>query len=180
MSNYVKKKDMRFQNPKALSQVQNVIDEAEIAIQDENRTISTSSIPEVLAGVVGVGAGGAISFAALYFGGIAGLSAAGITSGLAVAGGLVGGGMAAGLAVIAAPVALLGAAGVGISAHARNKRLREMKELCYREAIKKQTAILKALKDEINADKERIEYLNSLNVLLRSAINDLKHDLGIA
>lgn len=46
--------------------------------------------------------------------------------------------------------------------------------------LSKQTAILKALKEESNADKERIEYLNGLNVLLQAAIKDLQHDLGIA
>lgn len=30
-----------------------------------------------------------------------------------------------------------------------------------------------------DADKERIEYLNGLNILLQSAIKDLQHDLGI-
>ena len=39
---------------------------------------------------------------------------------------------------------------------------------------------LKALKEESNADKERIDYLNGLNILLQSAIKDLQHDLGIA
>lgn len=53
-------------------------------------------------------------------------------------------------------------------------------ELVYKNAIAKQNAILKALKEESNADKERIEYLNGLNILLQSAIKDLKHDLGIA
>lgn len=75
---------------------------------------------------------------------------------------------------------VLGGAGVGIASHVKNKRLREAKELIYKNAIAKQTAILKALKDERDADKERIDYLNGLNILLQSAINDLKHDLGIA
>ena len=38
----------------------------------------------------------------------------------------------------------------------------------------------KALEEEKDADKERIDYLNGLNILLQSAIKDLKHDLGIA
>ena len=61
----------------------------------------------------------------------------------------------------------------------KNQKLKEAKELCYKEAVKKQTAIIKALKEEVSADKERIDYLNSLNILLQSAIKDLKHDLGI-
>jgi hypothetical protein len=46
--------------------------------------------------------------------------------------------------------------------------------------LKKHEAIIKALKEEINADKERIDYLNSLNILLTQAIKDLKKDLGVA
>ena len=46
--------------------------------------------------------------------------------------------------------------------------------------LQKQTAIIKALKEEKDADKQRIEYLNGLNVLLQAAIKDLQYDLGIA
>lgn len=182
MSEYIKnKKDMKFQDQEALKTVQNVLDEASAALSDKSRTIAKSAIPEVLAGALGAGAGGAISFAALYLGGsVVGLSAAGITSALAAAGALVGGGMAAGVAVLAAPVAILGGVGVGAASHVKNKKLKEAKELCYKEAVRKQNAIIRALKEEADADKERIEYLNSLNILLQSAIKDLKYDLGIA
>ena len=94
-------------------------------------------------------------------------------------GGLIGGGMAAGIAVSAAPAVVLGGAGIGVASHIKNKKLREAKELIYKNALVKQNAILKALKEESNADKERIEYLNGLNILLQSAIKDLQHDLGI-
>ena len=182
MGNYIKKtKEMKFQSQEALKTIQKVLDEAGAAVNDKKRTITQSAIPEALAGAVGVGAGGAISFAALYLGGsVVGLSAAGITSGLAAAGGIVGGGMVAGIGVLAAPVAILGAAGVGTASSIRHKKLRESKELCYKEAISKQTAILKALREETDASKERIEYLTSLNTLLQSAITDLKYDLGKA
>lgn len=182
MGEYVKsKKDMKFQSEDALKTVQSVLNEADSALNDKSRTIKTSAIPEALAGAMGVGTGGAIGFAALYMGGsVVGLSAAGITSGLAAAGALVGGGMAAGIAVLAAPAVVLGGAGVGIASHFKNKRLREVKELCYKEAVKKQTAIINVLRNEANADKERLEYLNSLNILLQAAIKDLQHDLGIA
>lgn len=181
MGEYVKsKKDMKFQSEDALKTVQSVLNEADSALNDKSRTIKTSAIPEALAGAMGVGTGGAIGFAALYMGGsVVGLSAAGITSGLAAAGALVGGGMAAGIAVLAAPAVVLGGAGVGIASHYKNKRLREVKELCYKEAVKKQTAIINVLRNEANADKERLEYLNSLNILLQAAIKDLQHDLGI-
>ena len=35
------------------------------------------------------------------------------------------------------------------------------------------------MKEEADADKERMDYLQSLNILLQQAIKDLRHDLGI-
>ena len=176
MSGYItKKKDMRFQSVEALQQVVNVVNEAAAALDDPKRTIRESAIPEVLAGI-----GGAASFAALYGLGTVGLSAAGITSGLATAGAVVGGGMVAGVFVLAAPVALLAAGGVGLTAHLKSKQLRQEKERLYQEVLKKHQAIIKAQRAELNASKERQEYLESLNILLSQAIRDLKHDLGYA
>ena len=74
---------------------------------------------------------------------------------------------------------VLGAAGVGIAANVKNKKLKDAKELCYKNAVKAQSEIIKALRDESKADKERMDYLNALNITLQAAINDLKHDLGM-
>ena len=52
-----------------------------------------------------------------------GLSAAGITSGLGVAGSIVGGGMVAGIGVLAAPVAVLAVCGYAIAKRRRNAKL---------------------------------------------------------
>lgn len=182
MGEYVKsKKEMKFQSQEALKTVQSVIDDADKALNDKSRRIQDSPIGETLAGAAGVGLGAGIGFAGLYFGGsIVGLSGPGIMTGLAAAGGLVGGGAAVGVAVLAAPAVILGGAGVGIASHVKNKKLREAKELLYKNALAKQTAIIKALKEEADADKDRIDYLNGLNILLQSAIKDLQHDLGIA
>ena len=174
-----KKKDMNFQSVDSMQSVVNVVNEAAVALNDKNRTIKESAIPEVLAGALGAGIGGVGSFAALYGLGVVGLSAAGITSGLATAGAIVGGGMVAGVFVLAAPVAGLAAAGVGVVSHLKNKQLRQEKERLYKEALKKQEAIIKAMKAEADADKERMDYLQSLNILLQQAIKDLRHDLGI-
>lgn len=181
MGTYVKKKsDMKFQSQDALKTVQSIIDEADSALKDKSKKIKDSTIGEALAGAVGVGVGAGIGFIGLYYGGsVVGVSAAGITSGLAAAGGLIGGGMAAGIAVLAAPAVILGGAAIGATSYVNNKNLRESKELLYKNALIKQTAILEALKEECNADKERIEYLNGLNTLLQAAIKDLQHDLGI-
>lgn len=181
MGQYVKKKkDMVFQNVDSLQQVVNIVNEAASALNDKSRTIKESAIPEVLTGALGAGIGGIGSFAALYGLGTVGLSAAGITSGLATAGSIIGGGMVAGVFVLAAPVAALAAGGVGIASHLKNKQLREEKERLYKEALKKHSAILKALKNEADSDKERIDYLQSLNILLQQAIKDLRKDLGVA
>ena len=182
MGEYVKKKkEMKFQSVEALQQVVNVVNEAAAAVSDKSRTIRESAIPEVLMGALGAGIGGIGSFAALYgLGSVVGLSAAGITSGLAAAGSLVGGGMVAGVFVLAAPVAVLAAGGVGLASHLKNKQLRQEKERLYKEALAKHQALIKALKDEAEADKERLDYLQSLNILLARAIDDLKADLGVA
>jgi len=175
-----KKKEMHFQSIESMQIVVNVVNEAAAALNDKTRTIRESAIPEVLAGALGAGIGGIGSFAALYGLGVVGLSAAGITSGLAAAGSIVGGGMVAGVFVLAAPVAGLAAAGVGVASHLKSKQLRQEKERLYKEALKKHEAIINALKTEIDADKERLDYLQSLNILLQQAIKDLQHDLGVA
>ena len=182
MGGYVKKKkEMKFQSVEALQQVVNVVNEASAAVSDKSRTIRESAIPEVLMGALGAGIGGIGSFAVLYgLGSVVGLSAAGITSGLAAAGSIVGGGMVAGVFVLAAPVAAFAAGGVGLASHLKNKQLRQEKERLYKEALTKHQAIIKALKDEAEADKERLDYLQSLNILLSRAIDDLKADLGVA
>ena len=81
--------------------------------------------------------------------------------------------------MLAAPVALLAAGGVGLTAHLKSKQLRQEKERLYQEVLKKHQAIIKAQR-ALNASKERQEYLESLNILLSQAIRDLKHDLGYA
>jgi hypothetical protein len=167
-----------FNSIDSLQPVVNLINEASVAIKDPLRTIRESAIPEVLAGALGAGIGGVGSFAALYGLGTVGLSAAGITSGLATAGSIVGGGMVAGVFVLAAPVALVAAGGVGLASYLKKKQLKQEKERLYKLALQKHQAILKAKEVEIEATKERMDYLESLNILLRKALDDLKADLG--
>ena len=173
------KKESNFKSLDSWKSVENVINEASLALQDTTRTIAKSAISEAIAGAVGLGAGGAIGFAGLYFGGsVAGLSAAGITSGLAAAGALVGGGMAAGIAVLAAPAAILGGGAYIVARNIREKKLKQEKERLYNLARQKQQAIIKELRRTAADAKERMEYLNGLNILLQQAIKELKEDLG--
>ena len=169
MGEYVtNKKDMVFKNVESLQQVINVINEAAAASNDKRKTISESSIPEVLTGALGASIGGVGSFVALYGLGTVGLSAVGITSGLAAAGSIVGGGT----------VAILATGGVGVASHLKNKQLRQEKERIYREVLVKHQAIIKLLEEEKDAVQERLDYLQSLNILLQQAIKDLSKDLG--
>ena len=172
------KKEQVFQNVESLQQVVNVINEASAALNDKTRTMRESAIAEVLAGALGAGVGGIGSFAALYGLGTVGLSAAGITSGLAAAGSIVGGGMVAGVFVLAAPAVVLAGGAILLASNLKNNQLKQEKERLYKEALQKHEAIIQALKAETDADKERLDYLQSLNILLTQAIKDLKNDLG--
>lgn len=174
------KKNVNFKSLDALKPVVNVVNEAAAALNDPKRTISNSAIPEVLTGALGAGIGGIGSFAALYGLGTVGLSAAGITSGLAAAGTLVGGGMVAGIFVLAAPVAILAGTGVGVAAAIKAKQLKQEKERLYQDALQKHDAIIRELQKDYQASQERIDYLNSLNILLQKAIEELKADLEAA
>ena len=171
-------KEMNFKSIDSLKPVQNVVNEAAAAVHDQTRTIKDSAMSEALAGALGAGIGSAGSFAALYGLGVTGLSAAGITSALATAGAVVGGGMAAGVLVLAAPVAVLAAAGVGVASMKRNNQLHREKERLYQEALRKHEAIITEMKAEVHADQERMDYLQSLNILLQQAVKDLRSDLG--
>ena len=173
------KKDIIFKSLDSLQPVVNVVNEAAEAVNNPKRTINDSPISDVLGGVIGAGIGGAGSFIALYTLGIGGLSAAGITSALAAAGTIVGGGMVAGVFVLAAPVAILAGVGVAVATEMRNKQLREEKERLYNEVLVRHAAIIKQLKKEAHASKERIEYLTSLNILLQQALKDLEQDLEV-
>ncbi|MDD4511190.1 MAG: hypothetical protein PHY23_09855 [Oscillospiraceae bacterium] len=179
------KKTRNFKSLDALEPIIKVINEAGEAINDQNRTISKSAIPEVLLGAAGGIAGGAISFTALWALGTTAattftLSGAGILGGLAAAGGIVGGGAAVGVLVLAAPVAVLAGTGVGVASALKSKQLKQEKDRLYKEALKRHDAIINELKKKDELAAERIEYLSSLNILLQTAIRDLRADLEVA
>ncbi|OBZ09044.1 hypothetical protein A8L34_23140 [Bacillus sp. FJAT-27264] len=167
-----------YKNTEALIPIQKIVTEAGAAVSDKARTIKTSDIPEVLGAVAGIGVGGAAGFGLLTILGVSGLSAAGITSGLATAGAVIGGGMVAGIGVLAAPAVILGVGGYALLSSNKKKRLVQTKEMLLQEALKKHDAIIRELKNNLNQTQERLEYLNTLNILLQGAIKDLKADLA--
>lgn len=174
-------KEAIYKNLESLAPVEKVLGEVDKALNNKDRTDTDSDdIKEVLAAAGGVSAGAGIGFAGLYFGGVTGLSAAGITSGLAAAGGLVGGGMAAGVAVLAAPAVLLGVGAYAFVSQRNKRKLKEKKEMLLQEAMKKQNAIISELRKSSDDNKARADYLTKLNTLLQSIIIDLEGDLKAA
>lgn len=171
------KKELNFKSLDSLKPIEKVINEATEALKDQSRVIINSAIPEVLGAALGAGTGGIISFTAIYALGTVGLSGAGIMSGLAALGAIVGGGAAAGIFVAAAPVAILAVAGYAVFNNAKNQKLKQEKERLLQEATRKHDALINQLKSEINASKDRIDYLTSLVIMLSRAINDLGEDL---
>lgn len=171
-------KKMHFDSMESLEGVVHIVNEAGLSTLDPNRVMDDSPLKEVLAMGLGAGLGGAVSYGALYALGTAGLSAAGITSGLAAAGALIGGGMVAGFFVLAAPVAILAGGGLAIANILSQQHLQQEKKRLYKVALQKHQAIIEALKSENQENKERIDYLTSLNILLQKAIEELKEDIG--
>lgn len=150
-------KELIYKNIDALKPIEKLVVEASSAITDPSRLKSDDAqMNEALVAAGGIGVGGTIGFAALYYGGVAGLSAAGITSGLAAAGALVGGGMTAGIAVIAAPAVLLGIGGYAWVSKRNKRKLLEKKEMLMQEIQRKQNALIDALKKTDRHKKELI------------------------
>ena len=172
--------DPIYKNSDALVPLRKLSDEASAALADRTRVASTESdINAALAAAGGITAGGSIGFAGLYFAGVTGLSAAGITSALAAAGALIGGGMAAGIAVLAAPAVLLGVGAYAWIAQSNKAKLIESKETLLFELSKKHDLVVSQLKTDAQTHRARSIYLANLNILLEAAIRDLAADLKI-
>lgn len=124
-----------------------------MAIKDKDRTLEDSDMAKTIA---------------------RGAAASGfLAGGVATAG-------AIGMLTPLAPVVVLGiASGVigRLIKKSEEEKMHKAKELAYKQAIAKQNAIIKALKEESDADKERIEYLVGLNQLLQEAVKELQKEL---
>lgn len=163
----------------ALNSVRKIVTEAAAAIQNKGRTIATSGIPEILGAVVGGGAGVGVGVVAVYGAGVTGLSAVGITSGLATLGSVVGGGMLAGVFVAGAPMAVLAVTGYGLLTLRNNRKLNQEKEALFQEALRLRDEILEELNEQLEMADDRVKYLEALNIKLSEVIENLEHDLGV-
>jgi hypothetical protein len=128
-----------------------------------------SNAPEMAEGlgaITGAGIGGYASLTALSSLGYAGLSGAGITSGLAAAGSLVGGGMVAGIGVLAAPIAILGIAGYSIFKHRKVKK----QTAALQQAIYELYSVLERLKMNAQYFQEEIAGIYGMMEMLKSRV----------
>lgn len=119
-------------------------------------------VTEGMSSAFGAGTGAAGSFAALYLLGTTGLSAAGITSGLAAAGAVVGGGMVAGIGVLAAPIAILGIGGYWLAKKHKNAKLAAALGAAIRRLYEIQERLMKNaeyFKEEIAGIKAAVDLL---------------------
>ena len=103
-----------------------------------------------------------------YVAGLSGLAAAVIVAGTALA------------SISAAPLVIIGGTIAGINAAEKRRKLNEEKERLYNLALQKHQAMINELKEQQVASKERIEYLESINVLLQESIVKLREDLDNA
>ena len=151
------KSKMNFKDEESLQSVRMILDDSNLALNDRSRTINDSPLKTALLAV-----GSGTSFAA----------SVGLIIG---ASGIVGAGL---IPVVGPIVAVTAATTALILKKKKAKELSQTKSILYRDAIAKQNAIIRALKEESAADKERIEYLDRLNEALKKAIVELKQDLG--
>jgi hypothetical protein len=167
-----------YQSLSALVPVEKLLAEASKAIEQPTRTLRDHEVPEVLGAIGGIGAGAAAGWGILTVGAApAATGAAALTSGLATAGAVIGGGMVAGMAVIAAPAVVLGVAGFGLLARHNKKKLAERKQILLQEAIRKNNALLDALRTNAASNAERFEYLTRLVAQLKAVVENLQGDL---
>lgn len=173
------KKEIFFKDFKSLEFIKRVINEASEVLNGKVLAISDSKISDILKITLSAIPGAAISYGALYGLGLTGVSAAGLSSGLATAGSLIGGGMAAGVFVLAAPIAITKSYGYGKILIKNDEKLHHEKEKLYKLIIEKQDDLNSLLKSDLQANKEQIEHLTSLNFLMKKIIKDLQHDLDV-
>lgn len=146
----ISKKKMKIQSKEALQAVQMIIDDADEALKDKSKKMKDSLTAKA------------------YERSIAKLREMGMRPVITFND------------LLAFPMGVLEIVGRGIASHIKSNKIQETKEILYKDALAKQSAILKALGEEKNADKERREYLNKINIWLQGAIKDLQHDLGVS
>lgn len=183
---------MNFKNSESLDLVRKLLDEAELSLNDGNRTTADvkGELGDLMNNILkseafGIGAAGAglavggIAGVGLLsaMGTVAGLSAAGITSGLAAAGALIGGGMVAGIGVLAAPAVVLGGGAYALANKAKQKKLIQEKEMLIQRIMLAHDRIMVRLEKDRDASNERLNHLKLTLDMLMGVKKDMEADL---
>lgn len=152
---------MRYRSGKNIDEKYSYIfNETDLALKDKSRTTSDSQIAkQILRGTAAslLATGGAVTASSLTA--LSGISAAAM------------------LTPLTFPLFMFYGVGRFIKKKSEDEKMLRGKMLAYKQAIAKQNAIIKALKEETNASKERIEYLIGINRLLQDAIAELQGEL---
>lgn len=173
-----KKRENIFKDFESLKEIEDLLSKCDMAIDDKTCTVNTCKFPEKIGGIIGGSIGSVGSVALLYgMGSVTGLSAAGVSSGLVAVGGVIGGGMAVGATLLTMPVFVGAYAGSRLIKKRNENLLEQEKERLYVEAIKKQEAMIQEIKNESDAGKDRLSYLQGLNEMLIQVIRGLNKDL---
>ena len=185
-------KELKFKNSESLDFVKKLLEEAELTLNDKNRTtadvdgelgvIMDKILKSEIFGVGAAGAGlavGGIAGVGLLsaLGSVTGLSAAGITSGLAAAGGLIGGGMVAGIGVLAAPALILGGGAYAVASKIKQKKLIQEKEVLIQRIILIHDRMMLKLEQDKDATEERLNHLKLIIDMLMGVKKDMESDL---
>lgn len=186
-------KKINFKNSDSFTLVKKLLDEAELTLNDKNRTtadvegelgkLMDSILKSEAFGIGAAGAGlaaGGIAGVGLLsaMGTVAGLSATGITSGLAAAGALIGGGMVAGIGVLAAPAVILGGGTYMLVNKARQKKLIQEKEILIQRIMLAHDRIMIRLEQNKEASVERLNHLKLTLDMLMGVKKDMESDLN--
>ena len=180
-----------FPSRESLKIVETILSETEKSLGDMTRTnksvvgdmqtllekITDSNIFNAVGTTAGAVVGGAASVGLLSVLGTTGLSAAGITSGLAAAGSILGGGMVAGIGVIAAPAVAIAGGTYAITKGIQNRNLKTTKIQFLDRCEKTRDNVQNHIIQESNASPDRVKHLQALKFTLDATINDLRSDI---
>ncbi len=148
----------KYETLEDLKRAEEEIKEVDQLIEQESNATIKAAIQEtaVAMGAGGVGiAGGGV---ALYFAGVVGFSAAGITSGLAAIGAIVGGGMLAGAAVLAAAPFVLAGGGYLATRYYRQRKFNKARDELRQHAVARRDFLKKLIADNADQAEKLSEY----------------------
>lgn len=173
-------KKMNFKNSDSLILVKKLLDEAELTLNDNNRTTTDVGgdlgvlMDKILKSeAFGIGAAGA----GIAAGSIAGVGLLSVMG--SVAGAIIGGGMVAGIGVLAAPAVILGGGAYVFANKAKQRKLVQEKEMLIQRIMLAHDRIMNRLEQKKEVSEERINHLKLTLDMLMGVKKDIQSDLNV-